>query len=146
MAADSTTAVYGSDNFFSGGEAKSVDKPGGWGREPELAVIEGSDDRTLMATYREGEFVYHLPADNGIYRVRFRFMEPSAGVGERVFDVLANDKSLLKDFDIALEAGGILTVVEREFTVTVSDGLLELSFKTVNENAIVSAIEVMPTS
>ncbi len=142
MAADSTTAVYGSDNFFSGGEAKSADKPGGWGSESELAVIEGSDDRTLMATYREGEFGYYLPIDNGVYRVRLLFMEPSAGVGERVFDVLANDKSLLKDFDIALEAGGMLTVVEREFTVSVSEGLLELSFRADNANAIVSAIEV----
>ncbi len=51
------------------------------------------------------------------YTVRLHFAEPDeVGPGGRVFDVALNGREVLKDFDIAREAGGRLRAVVREFT------------------------------
>jgi beta-galactosidase len=144
IAAGSSAALFGSDAFFSGGQSRSVDKPGGWGRPTEKAPISGTDDRDLAATYREGSFVYRLPVENGKYKVSLRFIEPSMKPGERQFDVLANDERILESFDIAAEAGEMLSEVERSFTVVATDGLIELTFKPVTGEAVVSAVLVDP--
>lgn len=142
LAAESTVGKFGSDNFFTGGSAKTADQPGGWGRQPVKATIANTKDRELLATYREGDFVYRVPVGNGKYRVSLAFMEPDQAPGDRLFHVLANKKPLLEYFDIAKAAGEQHTAITRQFTVTGTDGILELAFKPVSGEALVSAIMI----
>lgn len=143
LAASSTAADYGSDNFFSGGEAKTVDQTGGWGKPPVLADIANTEDRELLATYREGTFEYHLPISNGEYRVVLTMMEPDSTLQDRQFDVLANGSHLLKDFSILQQAGAPLKAIKKTFRVTVSNGELGLIFSADQGGAVVSAIDVL---
>jgi outer membrane protein assembly factor BamB len=50
------------------------------------------------------------------YTVRLHFAEPEeVGPGARIFDVALNGREVLKDFDVAREAGGPLRALVREF-------------------------------
>ncbi|MEO8313569.1 MAG: glycoside hydrolase family 2 TIM barrel-domain containing protein [Pseudomonadota bacterium] len=141
MAASSTRGRFGSDAFFDGGAAGTTDGAGGWGQAPALAKIAGTQDRDLVATFREGDFRYRVPLANGTYRVALTFVEPSEKAGARVFDVLANGRPAIEKLDVAA-AGGALTTVTRRFEANVSDGVLALEFRSVRGRAIVSAIEI----
>ncbi|NHO67363.1 DUF4982 domain-containing protein [Aestuariicella hydrocarbonica] len=143
LAASSVAADYGSDDFFSGGEARTVDQPGGWGKPPVLADIANSEDRELLATYREGEFEYRLPVSNGEYQVVLTLMEPDTTLQDRQFDVMANGSHLLKDFSILQQAGEPRKAIKKTFRVTVTDGELELIFSADQGGAVVSAIDVV---
>jgi N-acetylneuraminic acid mutarotase len=106
-------------------------------------VTAGAGD-DLYASRRYGNFSYSLPIKSGTYKVKFLFFEPThSSAGQRVFDVVAERKTILNDFDIAA-AGGANTPVVKTATVTVKDGRLNLWFQSVTDNAIVSGIEVTP--
>lgn len=94
-----------------------------------------------MATFRSGAFSYRLPTQPGRYKVRLTFMEPNLAPGERVFGIRANGRPLLKDFDIAAQAGRPLSAVQHEVTVNVTGDCLVLEFRPRRGEAIVSAIE-----
>jgi beta-galactosidase len=47
-----------------------------------------------------------IPAAPGRYTVKLTFVEPTFAKGERVFDVLVNDKPVLSDFDVAGRSEG----------------------------------------
>jgi outer membrane protein assembly factor BamB len=58
------------------------------------------------------------------YRVRLVFAEPSgAREGQRVFDVVAGERVVLKDVDVARASGGARRVVVRSFEATIRDRL-----------------------
>jgi beta-galactosidase len=144
LAAKGSTGRFGSDNFFSGGEAASVDRPADYGKPEVPTPIAGTADRDIAATYRKGTFSYRVPLANGHYRVRLTFAEPSAAPGERVFDVLANGKPLIDQLDVAAGAGAPLTALVQSADTDVTGGELTLQFRPRRGEAIVSAIEVEP--
>ena len=135
---------FGSDAFFEGGAAGSVNAAPEFGRRPEKRTIAGTkdSDSDLVATFREGDFRYRIPVENGRYAVSLTFVEPSAGPAERQFDVIANGVPALAAFDVAATAGAPLTAVARTFPATVENGVLDLQFRPVKGKAIVSAVEV----
>jgi len=135
---------FGSDDFYEGGVAASTDTPGGRGRAPVLAKIENADNRDLAATFREGDFHYLLPVPPGRYSVTLTFVEPKVAPGPRRFNVLADGKPLLSNFDVAEAAGGPLVALSRTFEVTVGANGLDLHFQPQEGRAIVSAVEVAP--
>jgi beta-galactosidase len=98
---------FGSDAFFEGGAAGSVNAAPEFGRRPEKRTIAGTkdSDSDLVATFREGDFRYRIPVENGRYAVSLTFVEPSAAAGERQFDVIANGVPALVAFDVAATAG-----------------------------------------
>ncbi|MGI4879482.1 MAG: glycoside hydrolase family 2 TIM barrel-domain containing protein [Janthinobacterium lividum] len=145
VAAKSGVGLFGSDNFFEGGETGSVDKPADYGKPPKLTPIAGTSDRDLVASFRQGSFAYHVPLVDGRYSVRLTFVEPGAKPGERVFDVLANDIRVLHDLDITSVVGGPLVAVQQKFEVTAHGGNLTLQFRPSKGKAIVSAIEIVPS-
>lgn len=145
IAAQVSGAGFGSDAFFKGGEAASLDKRPR-GRPPVPAAIQSPDRRDLLATFREGTFSYHLPLEAGRYTVTVTFVEGAAAEGERSFDVTANGKAVLKDIDVAKLAGGALKPLARTFQVEVRSSALDLAFAPRKGKAIVSAIEVVPVS
>jgi hypothetical protein len=63
------------------------------------------------------------------------------GAGQRVFNVSAEGKTVLSDYDIFSEVGP-LTAAVKQFTVDVHDGSLTLRFWGTKDQPVVSAIEV----
>jgi beta-galactosidase len=143
MAATSKNGRFGSDNFFDGGDAGTIIRPADYGKPAVPVKIANTADADLLATYRRGRFSYTVPVANGRYDVRLSFVEPSATAGERLFDVTANGKVALRNFDVAATAGGPMAAAVRTFSVEVLDGQLRLSFAPTKGDAIVSAIEVI---
>jgi N-acetylneuraminic acid mutarotase len=100
----------------------------------------------LYYTRRWGSFDYSLPVANGTYDVRMHFADPVyKTAGKRQFSVFAEGNKVLNRFDVAGAAGGQSAVV-RSTIVDVADGSLDLKFRNVLENAILSALEVIPRS
>ncbi|WP_337192826.1 glycoside hydrolase family 2 TIM barrel-domain containing protein [Alteraurantiacibacter buctensis] len=132
---------FGSDNFFVGGSAGNMDQTPR-GRPPVPASIAGTSRRDIAATYRRGDFHYRLPLADGRYRVALTFVEPDKAVGERVFDVLANGTPVLSAYDVRARAGAVLTEQVETVEATVTGGVLDLHFRPVTGEAIVSAVEI----
>ena len=110
-------------------------EPGGFGHVGGGMVdrgpikIEGTDNPELYRTELWGMKAYRITLPKGKYRVRLHWAETyGAASGGRTFDVVAEGKTILKDFDATREAGGIKKAVVKEVEVTVTDGVLDLEF------------------
>ena len=65
--------------------------------------------------------------ENGNYRVKLHFMEPeNLKIGQRVFDVALQGKTMLRDLDITKSAAGIRRAIVKEFTVNIQDQTLRI--------------------
>ncbi|MCX5661051.1 MAG: PQQ-binding-like beta-propeller repeat protein [Planctomycetota bacterium] len=63
------------------------------------------------------------------FTVRLHFAEPDdVKPGQRVFDVKLQDQVVLKDFDVAKEAGGVRTALVKEFKGIRASGTMTLEF------------------
>ncbi|MHA6718848.1 glycoside hydrolase family 2 TIM barrel-domain containing protein [Sphingomonas sp. RS6] len=138
------TRRFGSDDFFEGGSAGTLNKPADYGKPFVPTLIANSQDPGVAATFREGIFAYHIPLRPGRYRVRLTFVEPTLQMGARVFDVLANGRPIVQSLDIAGAAGGTAVELRREALVSVTGDMLDLRFVPTAGKAIVSAVEVLP--
>ncbi|KAL4293754.1 hypothetical protein AHAS_Ahas18G0159700 [Arachis hypogaea] len=70
---------------------------------------------------------------NGSYTVNLHFAEimftddqTYSSLGRRVFDIYIQKKLVLKDFDIAKEAGGVCKAIIKKFTANVTSSTLEI--------------------
>lgn len=133
---------FGSDAFFVGGEAATVNKAADYGKAAERKALVGAANPEVAATYRTGDFRYRVPLENGRYEVTLTFVEPGAKPGERQFDVLANGARKLDRLDVAAAAGAPLTALVRRFPVKVADGVLDVEFRPRLGKAIVSSVEI----
>ena len=130
---DSAGRTWSADSGFTGGTASTG----------SYAVANTADDK-LYFTRRWGNFSYARAVTNGVYTLRLHFADPLyTSAGSRLFDVYAEGSQVLNDFDIAANSGGKAALV-KAFTVNVSDGRLDLSFRSVRENAILSGFELVP--
>lgn len=144
VAAPSTTARFGSDAFFSGGVASSVNAPTGYGRPTEVKPIEGAINPQNAATYREGAFSYRIPVTAGRYAVTLTFVEPGLAPTARVFDVIANGQTAIEKLDVAVAAGGPRKAIAMTIPAVAKAGVIDLNFVPRMGQAIVSSIEVEP--
>ncbi|MED6106715.1 hypothetical protein PIB30_007038 [Stylosanthes scabra] len=76
---------------------------------------------------------YGFCMGNGSYTVNLHFAEiiftddqTYGSLGRRVFDIYIQRKLVLKDFDIAKEAGGVRKAIIKKFTANVTSGTLEI--------------------
>jgi hypothetical protein len=135
------------DNYFEGGRLAAYASP-----------VKGTDDPELYETERWGNFSYAIPVTPGRYSVSLLFSarhgdwdESSTQSGENrspvahIFNVFCNGNVLLRDFDLAKEAGHT-DVVVRRFTGLEpnAQGKLLLNFVPVEGYATVTGIEVLP--
>ncbi|MFZ1084765.1 MAG: malectin domain-containing carbohydrate-binding protein [Terracidiphilus sp.] len=134
------------DNYFLGGQLATYATP-----------VSGSDDPELFETERWGNFSYAIPASPGKYTVLVHFaarhgnwdQSSSSGEGRaqvaHIFNLFCNGNTLLKNFDLVLEARQA-DVVTRKYTGLEpnAQGKLLLSFVPVNGYASVTGIEVLP--
>lgn len=138
------TTAFGSDAFFTGGQALSANTSADYGRPEVRAAITGTDEVDVAASYRQGRFSYAVPVAPGRYSVRLTFVEPNLAAGARRFDVLVNGALVLKNLDVAAEGGGALKAVTKAFEAEARDDGLTLRFVPTQGEAIVSAIEIKP--
>jgi outer membrane protein assembly factor BamB len=72
------------------------------------------------------------------YTVKLYFAEPDMSVdaGKRVFNVMIQGKQVLKNFDVAKEAGGPAKTLVKEFTGISADGTLTVRLAPINQAAV----------
>jgi beta-galactosidase len=147
---------FASDNYFTGGVRKNLPIGTGLGQwAGPLANVGTSGvpaEGRVWDAYREevsGGFSYNFALAPGkTYLVKLGFMEPSLGVGQRIFDVLATTGDAtatpIQNLDVAASAGAKGTALVRQFPVTVgADGKLKLDFVGRTGTAMVSNIMVL---
>lgn len=106
-------------------------------------AVAGTDNDPLYYERRYGAFTFSKAVANGTYTLKLYFAENGQQVvGGRKFDVFAEGKQVLNDYDIYKEAG-YRTATVKTFTVNVSDQKIDLSFAKVVDNALLSAIELV---
>ncbi len=111
-------------------------------------ALYGDSGQELHRCQVYGEsFGYHFDVPAGDYAIHLRFADPVHEAGERMFDVIVEGGLLLNDFDVAAEAGGPNIAIERSFTVSVTDGQLNIDFAgdqpgSNDPNALVQAVRV----
>jgi beta-galactosidase len=138
---------FGSDNFFTGGEAKALNSTSITAlferRGAPKKVLSQGISAALNEGYREGKFCYQLPLENGDWTVKVTSFEPEEGRAlPRRFSVVANGATTLSHFSPFVAAKGALIEVTRSFPVHVQQGQLTLEFVPETGPAVVSAIEV----
>lgn len=105
-------------------------------------TINGTTDQTLYNAERWGVFSYAVPVTSGTYTVKFYFTELfHNSVGKRVFNVDLEGARVLSNFDILANVPKF-TALERSFTTNVTDGVMNINFLPVVDNAKITAIEI----
>ncbi|MFQ5633655.1 MAG: malectin domain-containing carbohydrate-binding protein, partial [bacterium] len=128
-----TTGSYG----YSGGVAFNVPKP-----------IGGTTDDPLYQDLRAQSlsFMYKFDVSSAsTFDVTLYFMAPvyNPTSGNFIMDISAEGVIVLDDLDLETAAGGTHQALTKTFTVSVSDGTLDIDFQMVNKAVIVSAIAVV---
>lgn len=127
------TNTWIADAYFSGGNTGST---------TDAIGLTTAD--VLYQTERYGTFSYDIPVADGTYEVTLKFCEFyfSAPL-DRYFDVSIEGSAVLDNLDV-LNMAGFENAYDRVFTVTVSDGVLNIQFTGVKDNATIDAIQVRP--
>ena len=107
--------------------------------------VSGTTDDRLYQYARTGDFDYRIPVNNGTYELILYFSEPAAtGSGQRIFDVYAENTSVIAELDIYALVGRNMPL-QYPLSVTVSDSELNLSFVSRTGSARLSAIDIKRT-
>ena len=123
--------VYDADADFSGGKTYTT-----------TAAIAGTEDDRLHQSERYGNFSYNVPMANGSYEVTLKFAEIYfTAVGQRVFNVSLEGKTVISKLDLVAKVGP-KAAYDVTVPATVADGVLNIAFQSVINNAKVSAIKV----
>ncbi len=141
---DVNGVTWGRDRFFCGGiTLRYFDWP-----MPGVDIA-GTDDDLLYRSSRffllTGASWYSVPLPRGSYQVVLHFAETYYHAkGCTQFDVLIEGAVVLSAFDPV--AAGVTTASHHTFTCTVTDGILDIEFRSVRNRPTIAAIEVVPTS
>ena len=107
--------------------------------------MTGTDAPEIYETERYGLEAYEFIVPNGKYTVRLHFAENYegiTGVGQRVFSVTINGRTVLENFD-PFKVGGFGKPIVKKFKgVAVKDGKLNIGFIPNIENPEINGIEV----
>ncbi len=127
---------------------RAYDPKFGWGYEGGTAEktdrnVIGTDKDPLYRTFRKGLRAYRFDLPDGRYEVELLFVEPQqTRMGERVFDIGANGQKLVAGLDLAKDAG-LLRAVSRSLQLEVVSGKgIELEFKALSGDAVLSGIRL----
>ena len=141
---DESGEIWLGDRYFSGGGAEAI--------APK--AFEFTTTPSIYFRRRRGNFSYAIPLRKGIYELKLYFADAFFGQGNpeeggessRLFDVKANGKTLLSNFDVVADAGGSNTADIKVFRSIqpAADGFLHLDFIPSRNVAFVNAIEVLP--
>lgn len=133
---DCSKNTWLADINFSGGTPYSTTNP-----------IAGTNDQILYQTERYGNFSYNFNIPNGNYIVLLKFAEIYWNkAGQRIFNVSLNGNPILQNFDIFASAGASFKAYDKSFPVTVTNNQIKLDFRTIVDNAKISAIRIYSSS
>lgn len=107
--------------------------------------IQGSQDSELFESYRFGVTRLGFPLENGRYDITLKFAEPEEiAVGQRIFDVVAESKTVIKSLDIKLARDGkhLSSLVRTVTNVEVKDGELNIDLTAVSGEPVIHALIV----
>lgn len=108
--------------------------------------IRGSQTPELFETFRQGELRITVPLENGEYAIQFHFAEPDIDmkVGQRVFDVVAENHTVIPALDVRLARDNQpVSSLSRTVTgVTVADGDLDIALVSIAGEPVLHAFEV----
>jgi hypothetical protein len=109
-------------------------------------AIIGTEDPALFQDQRVDPYAYRFDnVPNGIYEVELRFAEinPRIDFGQRLFDVIVEDTTVLPAHDIAYEVGRF-AADDNRFFVEVEDGRIDVRFigRPDTEAAVINALRV----
>ena len=134
---DSLGQFWAADNSFSGGRTYLLS-----------SYVNGTPDPSLYTTERRSSsstspFQYLFSVANSTYTLKLRFseLEYGIGVGQRVFNVSINGQTVLTNFDVVAQ-GGSHAVVEKQFSVPVTNGQILVVFTPVVYVPFVNTIEI----
>ncbi len=131
---DSFNRLWAADNFYIGGSVYT-----------SSGSILATPDPALYLSERSGtSFSYKIPVTNGEYTVRLHFAEIYwTQPQKRLFGVKLADQQVLQNLDLCSLAAP-KTAHVLEYTTTVTNDLIELTFNAQLDKAKVSAIEIVP--
>jgi beta-galactosidase len=105
-------------------------------------AITGHPLTPLFFSYREGIESYRLDVPDGDYELELLFAEPRAVPGERVFDVLANGKTIVGALDLSAQHG-IARAATYTTLVTVAGGQgVAVTFRPITGKPILNGIRI----
>jgi hypothetical protein len=129
---DSSGNFWSADSNYQGGASYATTQS-----------IGNTSDSTLYQTERFGMTGYTFTVPNGNYNVILKFAELYWNAAQdRIFNVSINNTQVLSNFDIFAAAGGQYKAIDKTFPVTVSGGVIDITFGAVVENPKVDAIEI----
>jgi len=148
----------GGSNFTASGSRQFIADTyyGGVNRTGSISsgdILNTTDDVMYRTERSAPSFNYSIPVQNGTVNVVLHFAETwwgvpgrgKGGAGKRSFHVEIEGSRKLTNYDIYAKAGGALRAIQETFPVTVTDGVLNLSFLSgAADMPKVSAIEVLP--
>ncbi len=142
----SAVSSFAADEYFNGGSVTS-----NVGVPIDLTKVKNAAPMAVYQSNRYGNFTYTLPnlTTGTVYTVRLHFAETYwSSKGSRIFDVIANQgvanqQTLLSNFDIFATVNGKDVAYSQDFQVTATNNQIVLTFKTDINNALVSGIEVI---
>ncbi|CAA9251244.1 MAG: CBM57 [uncultured Cytophagales bacterium] len=134
--------TFVADVSFTGGSVSAL----------SAGEVANTTEDALYRSIRFGPaFSYSIPVSNATYGVFLHFNETwwgsrtAGGVGSRRFNVDVEGSRRLTNYDIFAAAGGAMRARVEAFSVTVTDGVLDISFsKGLADNPSIAAIEVVP--
>lgn len=142
--------VWSPDQYFTGGQEQTA---------PYREIFRTEDPQLFLSLRQGHDFSYDIPLKPGAYQLKLYFAETlygadnqeGGGESSRMFDVAANGRPILTDFDPLSDAGGSNTADARVFDPLspAADGKLHLTFHTkypLKGTAVVNGIEITPSS
>jgi hypothetical protein len=130
--------VWAADTGFTGGSTVNRGSLG----------VTGTLDPCLFETERYGMTAFATSVANGEYTVNLLFAETYAGItgaGQRVFTVNV-EGTTVGPIDIFAQAGGARKALVKTVTVTVADGMLNMTFAATANYAEINGIEILPVT
>src|ERR1039457_6113036 len=125
---DERGEIWWGDRYFQGGDPEAISP----------RTFDFTSTPSLYFRRRRGSFSYAIPLRKGIYELKLHFADAffgqgnpeEGGEGSRLFDVKANGKALLSEFDVIADAGGSNTADVKVFRDIrpAADGFLHLDF------------------
>jgi hypothetical protein len=111
------------------------------------STIKGDGLKWVAASGLRGVKSVKLKLEKkGAYRLRLHFLEPDElPARARLFDIVINDQTVQRQFDIAASAGAPRRAVVREFKVITSNETIQIDLRPTTRNQpILSGIEWFP--
>lgn len=136
--AGSTMGTWNSDTGFVDGS--TVDRG--------TIEISNTTEPFIYQTERWGLTGYRFPIANGNYIVKLHFAETSpviTATGQRVFSVDV-EGNLIANLDVFAETGGRNRAFIKEIPVSVSDGMLNITFTKQVQEPMINGIEILSDS